>query len=154
MRPIPIFTAVFLAVMAPGHPCSESVEFDPETAVCRLDQIAEALESFTALTGILMEEAGALYPGDIPGGAGPVSIDPALFAGIGNMEWDMQHIGFHNWVRYVRATLEFQRMRIMELELRVAELEGAGRAERDSMAEALSRQAALVEEYTSTGWGD
>lgn len=154
MRYVTLLAAALVVAVAPGLAGAEPVEFDMDTAAYRLDQVAEALESFTVLTGILMEEAGALYPSDIPEGAGPVSIDPALFAGIGYMEWDMQHLGFRNWVRYVRATLEYQRMRIMELEFRVAELEGASPSELDAMAEALSRQAALVEEYSTTGWGD
>lgn len=154
MRRILLWLTAAIAAGARGQPGIEPFSFDVETAMYRLDQVSEALESFTVLTGILMDEAGAVYPGDIPEGAPPVEIDPALFAGIGNMEWDMQHIGFHNWVRYVRATLETQRMRIMELELRIAGLEGADAVDLDSMADALRGQAALVEEYSAAGWGD
>lgn len=143
-----VFLAAILALQASGGPGQRA--YGITEARERLVQVGEALESFTALTELLLDGA----PLTATGAMSPVTFDPAALRAIGYTYWEEQHIGFPNFVHCIGGTLEAQALEILELRIRVMELEGAGDAEIGPLLEEAEAQRALVEELSGSGWVD
>lgn len=128
--------------------------FDRLTALDTIERVSGALGSFRALTELILEEAGLYGVDGITETTPYVRIHPSVLEGIGYTWWEEQNIGFTNWPIYIRGTIETQQLRILELERRVAELEGADAAVLEECDEIIRIQAAIVDACTDPGWAD
>jgi len=96
-----------------------SKRFSYADALRRLKQIKSALNSFGTLTQIA---AGKIANKDI--------------VQVGNTEWEIQNLGFTNWVRSVEGTLRKQHYMIKKLECDLAEFRyNAGRISKQVLDE-------------------
>jgi hypothetical protein len=80
--------------------------FGFDEALHRMSQIREALDSFKALTN---KAARSLTKDEL--------------SSVGNTEWEIQALGFHNWPNAVEGTLRKQDYQIKKLEFELARLE-------------------------------
>jgi len=147
-----IWTCLPLLLLAPdpGGSPFPAVSFDPEEARMRLTQVEEALSAFTALTEIVLDGQTLTATGRME----PVTVDPAVLRDLGYTYWEEQYLGFPNFVRYLRGTLEGQALEILELRIRVLELEGGSAAEIAELTGQADAQRAVVEALSESGWAD
>lgn len=142
--------ALALLGSKPGGSPYAAVEFDLEEARMRLTQVEEALSSFTVLTEIVLDGE----PLSASGRMDPVTIDPAVLRDLGYTYWEDQYIGFPNYVRFIRGTIESQALEILELRIRVLELEGGSPEEIAALVAEADAQHGIVEGLSSSGWLD
>jgi len=147
-----IWTCLPLLLLAPdpGGSPFPAVSFDPEEARMRLAQVEEALQSFTALTEIVLGGQMLTAHGRLE----PVTVDPSVLLGLAYTYWEDQYIGFPNFVRFIRGTVESQALEILELRIRVLELEGAPPGDIAALVEEADAQRVVVEGLSSSGWMD
>ncbi len=136
-----------------GEP-GDGILFERSQGLQAMDSIEGALASFRALTEGILEEAGLSTVGDISETTPYVSIHPSLLESVGHTWWEEQNIGFANWPRCLRGVIESQQLRILELERRVAELEGAGSGVLADLDSGIEEQSAVVESIAGEGWVD
>ena len=100
-----------------GHAFNK--RFSLETSLDCINKIKRALESFRMLT-----EKGKGKP------------STEELSTIGNMKWETQHLGFHNWVAAVEGTLRKQDYQIKRVEFELAEEKyKAGRIKKEELEE-------------------
>lgn len=100
----------------------------------RLSQIRNALYSFRDLTDLVIARSN--LPKDhqvrymverrIPHSANievKFTGEELKKAAKGNMDWDMQHLGFPNWTKYVEGYLEYLELKNQRLRLKLARLQ-------------------------------
>jgi hypothetical protein len=126
---------MFLLAGQPGE--TPTAEFSLDEARMRLAQVEEALSSFTELTGRLREDGLASVPEDISFTA-----------------WEEQYIGFPNFVRCIRGTMESQALEILLLRIRVTELSGGDAGELELLRARAREQEAVLAEISSSAPAD
>jgi len=124
-----IIVAVFLGGISCAIPITAQnldAFFTTEEAIGRFDQIREALFQFRDFTQTIFERSDlgskhdiyVLYENSIPVDANvTVGLTGQDFQRDGYMNWDMQHIGFPNWTKYVQGYIEYLELKNKKLTL-------------------------------------
>jgi len=116
--------------------------FTTEEAIGRLDQIREALVHFRDFTQTVFEKSDmdtkydiyVLYENGIPDDAEiTVGMTGEDFQRDGYLNWDMQHIGFPNWTKYIQGYIEYLELRNKKLTHELAILENRPAGTIDSL---------------------
>jgi len=144
---------------------SEVLTFTRANADSRLDQIQEALASFSRFTDLVRTKSNLnkdykiplIDPNRIPKNARIIS----QFSGedllaIGNLDWETQNLGFANWPKSIKGHMDYQAYEIAKLKLEIAQLKN----QPADQIHALEQDAAQKEKYlrdaymSSDAWVD
>ena len=146
------FPLLFVA-QSPAHSQARETFSSGQQTTQRLAQIREALDSFRRLTELLRTYAHS--PEDpkasfarpaVPRKARySLSAEDVDLLSVGNLDWDVQTIGFQNWADVIAGHLLFQNQEIARLELQNAELRGASAAEIKEARQRLDEATAKYE---------
>jgi hypothetical protein len=118
---LPVLAELKLEDRAPGEVASHTLKkrFSPENSLDCIKKINKALESFRILTEKSKD-----------------TLSSEEISVIGNMGWEIQHLGFHNWVAAVEGTLRKQDYQIKRVEFQLAEEKyKAGKIEKKEVEE-------------------
>jgi len=130
-----IIVAVFLGGISCAIPITAqdlNAFFTQEEAIGRFDQIREALNQFRDFTQTIFERSDlgskhdvyVLYENSIPESALiVVGMTGKDFQRSGYLNWDMQHIGFPNWMKYLQGYIEYLELKNKKLTLELSILE-------------------------------
>jgi hypothetical protein len=151
-----LWMPVALALLAsnpdsdPGGWPYPAVTFDLTEARLYLTRVEEILSSFTALTRIVLDGQPFLASDRTE----TITIDPVELLDIENTSWECQNIAVPNLIHYLRGMLESQALEILELRIRVLELEGGSPGDIAALVEEADAQRVVAEELSSSPWVD
>lgn len=143
---------LLLSIAAPGKAAEDGspISFSAQGMADAIDRIEQSLEDYKALSEALALAAGVPEAGDISTEVVRFEVDGQAFSGLETVFWEVQNIGFANWVRYVRGYLASKDLEILQLERELAGLRGVSADSLDSMdAEILQLRIEFEREYLS-----
>jgi hypothetical protein len=130
---------LLLSMAAPGKAAEDgySVSFSSQGMADAINRIEQSLEDYRALSEVLALAAGVTEAGDIGTEAVRFEVDGQDLSGLETIFWDVQNIGFPNWLRYVRGCLASKDLEILQLERELAGLKGASADSLDRLDEEM-----------------
>jgi len=139
--------------------------FTKKDADLRLSQIKSGLSSFGKLTDTIQDESNlnsdygipVIYTKRIPEEARiTVTFKGKTLKAVDNLDWDIQHIGFENWPKYVEGYIEYLELKNMKLQLEIAKLRELSNDEITNIKKDIKeKERSMLQEYLGeTSWVD
>jgi hypothetical protein len=130
---------ILLSIAAPGKAAESGspISFSSQGMADAINRIEQSLEDYKALSEVLARAAGVPEAGDISTEDVRFEVDGQTLSGLETMFWEVQNIGFANWVRYVRGYLASKDLEILQLERELAGLRGVSADSLDRLDEEM-----------------